>query len=536
MKSTYTKLALIILGGLVLRLFLITYIHNPGLNDQNHYYNLGQRLVQGEGFTIDYVWHYSRLPDNIVHPTDHWMPLAGIAVAVGMYIGGQTPQGALLLFVITGTLLPLLVYIATKQLDGSDHVALIATLLATFLPDIVWNSLRTDSTILNMAFITGAVILLNHGLRKNKWWTFIGSGFLVGLAYLTRNDSVVFLPMLVVLLVGYGIFGRKLTQTRTLITSLILIPFMFAMTIAPWLYRNQQEIGLLTTAESDHMWFMVDQRDHYAYGMELTFKTMLERQPVSEHITKRLFELGAGLKQMAISLDIVLAVTVPLGLLYLLWKRDWNRLLLVAPAIIWIGGILVAYPILLPLKSQSGSFEKAFLTVVPLLIPIGAVALDIFIKNVNLKWGVVVVATAWMIFSSVRVVQEATIFADTYYASIEKLVETLETLPDVTGDGEIRIMSQDPYVMSTYSYKSIMTPLASREDTIDLADRYRIDYILMPPGRPALDPLYLQEETDPRFILSAHIADAGTVPFELYRIDKSGKGQDDAPDPDAPTD
>jgi len=517
-KSTYTQLALIILGGLVLRLFLLTYIHNPGLNDQNHYYNLGQRLVQGEGFTIDYVWHYSRLPEDIVHPIDHWMPLAGAVVAVGMTIGGETPQGALLLFIITGTLLPLLVYIFSKQLSPSENIALIATLLTAVLPDIVWNSLRTDTTILNMALITGAVILLNHGLRHSKWWGFIGSGFLVGLAYLTRNDSIVFLPMLIVLLVGYVLLGRKLTSTRALIQAIALVPLTFAITSAPWLIRNQQELGMFSTAESDRMFFMVDQRDHYAYGMELTLETMLERQTINEHITKRVFEIGAGVKQMGVSLDILLAIAVPIGIMWLLWKRDWNRLLLVAPAIIWTGGILVAYPILLPLKSQSGSFEKAFLTIVPLLIPIGVLAIDTLIKNVQLKWGMIALAVVWMTVSSISVVQHETTRADTYYASIEKLVETLETMPDVTGDAEIRIMSQDPYVMSTFGYKSIMTPLATRENTIELARQYDIDYILMPAGRPMLDDLYLEKETDPRFILSAHIADAGENPFELYRF------------------
>ena len=65
------------------------------------------------------------------------------------------------------------------------------------------------------------------------------------------------------------------------------------------------------------MFFMVDQRDHYAYGMELTLETMLERQTLSEHMSsKRVFELGAGVKQMGVSLDILLAIAVP----------DWHYL------------------------------------------------------------------------------------------------------------------------------------------------------------------------------------------------------------------
>lgn len=517
MKRSHLTLLAIILGGLIFRLLLVFFIHNPGLNDQNHYYNLGQRLVDGQGFTIDYVWHYSTVPDDIVHPIDHWMPLAGVAVAVSMSLGGQTPQAALILFIVAGTLLPLLIYWATRQLNGSDSSALIAAALTAVLPDLVWNSLRSDTTILNIMFIVFCILMLNHTLHKNRWWAFVLSGISVGLAYLTRNDSIVFLPMLVVVLLFYLWKGREQVTYRIMGLALTLIPLAFAITISPWLMRNQNELGMLSTAEASRMFFMVDQRDHYAYDTPITLDTMLEQQTVSELITKRIFEVGAAIKQMVISLNI-LVIPVLAGVGWLLWKRDWERLLLISPAIIWIGGIVVAYPILLPLKSQSGSFEKAFLTVVPLLIPIAALVIDAVIQLLLVKWGVVMIVVLWLSLNSHQLVATETQFTDTYYASIQKLADTLETLPDVTGDDEIRLMSQDPYVLSTFGYKSIMTPLATREQTIELARRYSIDYILMPAGRPALDALYLQEEIDERFILAAHIADAGVRPFELYQM------------------
>jgi hypothetical protein len=72
--------------------------------------------------------------------------------------------------------------------------------------------------------------------------------------------------------------------------------------------------------------------------------------------------------------------------------------------------------------------------------------------------------------------------------------------------------------MSYFGYASVMTPLASREDTLALGRRFHIDYLMMPASRPALDALYLSGESDPRFVLAAHMADAGVIPFELYRL------------------
>ena len=124
----------------------------------------------------------------------------------------------------------------------------------------------------------------------------------------------------------------------------------------------------------------------------------------------------------------------------------------------------------------------------------------------------------WLAGSSVDQFRREAAFADTYYGSIQVLADALAALPDVTGDGEIRLMAQDPYVMSYFGYASVMTPLASRADTLALGRRFEIDYLMMPASRPALDALYLSEESDPRFVLAAHLADAGAVPFELYRL------------------
>ena len=197
-------------------------------------------------------------------------------------------------------------------------------------------------------------------------------------------------------------------------------------------------------------------------------------------------------------------------------------MLTLAPALTWLLGILLVYPVLLPLKSQAGSFEKAFLTIVPLLIPPAAVALNSLARRPARKWSIVGITALWLAGSGVVQVQRETEKADTYYASIQILVDALADLPDVTGDGELRLMSQDPYVMSYFGYASVMTPLASRADTLQIGRRFNIDYLLMPAGRPALDGLYLGGETDPRFELAGRLADAGATPFELYRLVYAG--------------
>lgn len=517
-RSTALRLLAIVAAAFLFRAALLSLAHNPGLHDPIHYFNLGRRLAEGQGFTIDYVWHYSRIPPDISHGIDHWMPLAGVAAALGIALGGASPLAAVVAFVVAGAAVPLLTFLAAKQLELADDSALIAALLAAFIPDLVLSSLRTDTTALNAVFICVAILLLNDGLQHSRRVSFILCGALAGLAYLTRNDSLLFFPMLVAAILIRMWVGARRLPYRVAFIALCLTIASFLVVIAPWLWRNLQETGLPGTAETSRMFFMVEQTDHYAYGTAITWESMLQRRSLGELLYFRLFQFAAAIKQILVSLAFPLNILILAGAIRLMRNRPPARLLMLAPAALWLLGILFVYPFLLPLKSQAGSFEKALLTVVPLLIPPAAIALDAVFKRFAWKMAFLGITVLWLAVSSIVQVRRVTEFADTYYGSIQVMLDELATLPDVTGDGEIRLMSQDPYVMSYFGYASVMTPLASREGTLELGRRFGIDYLMMPASRPALDALYLSEESDPRFVLAAHIADAGAIPFELYRL------------------
>ena len=516
MNATYTRLLAILLLGFFFRLSLLSLIHNPGLHDPIHYYNLGRRLAEGQGFTIDYVWHYSSLPGDVVHPIDHWMPLAGVAAGLGIALAGESPHGALTLFLLAGSLLPAVVFLAARQLNFADNGALIAAAFAAALPDFVWISLRTDSTVINALLIGSAVLSLNRGLLHDQKLCILLSGAAAGLAYVTRNDSILFLAVAAFTLVIHSRFGPyRFGRTQTILSFAILLAG-FLVTAAPWLIRNLGELGMLGSAETDRMFFMVEHQDHYAYGIPVNFETMLQRQPLGQLIGKRAFEFLAALKQVGLSLAFPLFLFAAIGIVKALREGKRRTLLALAPSALWMLGILLAYPLLLPLKSQAGSFEKAYLSVLPLILPLAASGLQTLRFRPNIKWGVAATTLLWLGYSSYTFVRQEAAKADLYYDSVGVLVRALDDLPDQTGDARLRLMTQDPYIFSYLGYQSIMTPFASREDTLELARRYEIDYLMMPPGRPSLNALYLSREPDQRFVLVARLPEAGAKPFELF--------------------
>ena len=516
MNATRAKLLAILLAGLIFRALLLPLLSNPGLHDPLHYHNLGRRLAAGQGFTIDYIWHYSRLPDEVVHPIDHWMPLAGLAAGLGIALAGE--DGSPLLFLLAGALLPALAFLAGKRLRLDDGGCLIAAAFAAALPDLVWNSLRSDTTVLNALLLCGAVLLLQDGLAGGRRWRLLLAGALGGLAYLTRADSLLFLPLACCIVLLHIRLAHHTARTREAAWSLLLVVAGFALAAAPWLLRNMHTLGMAGSAETSRMFFMVEHHDHYAYGLPISLETMLQRQSPDQLLFKRGFEFLAAVKQITVSLVFPVTALLALGLYGLRDSRERERLLPAMPALLWTAGILLVYPLLLPLKSQAGSFEKAFLSVTPLLLPLAVFGLRRYCRRPLIQRLVIGLALFWLAAESVVQVRQESAFADRYHRSIGVAVAALDELPDLTGDGVKRVMTQDPYVFSHFGYQSIMMPQASREGALDLARRYAIDYLLLPAGRPSLDPLYLEREEDDRFALVAHLPEAGAKPYQFYRL------------------
>jgi 4-amino-4-deoxy-L-arabinose transferase-like glycosyltransferase len=518
MTSTHRNLLFICLTALAFRLAMLVFIHNPGMDDSLHYYNLGRRLAEGQGFTINYVWHHLRFYDDLTHPVDYWMPLAGIIAAGSMKIFGTNTFAGIFPFMLMGSLVPLLVYAAARQYHMDERTALIAAAFAITLPELMWQSTRLLTTTPNMLLIGGSVLLLTHGLQKGRWWAFALSGVLAGLGYLNRNDVVLLIPMTIVLLVVYLIWGRK--HIRKQWAYLVLTAITAFLVILPWSLRNLRELGQVGMVENSRIFFMVEYNDHHSYDNErITLERMLAELTPAQIIGKRIFELAAAIKQIITSLEPVLIIGVVGGVLLMLWRKDSAMWVASAPVLILLLGILIAYPILIPMKNQGGSFRMALGTLLPLLIPFAAYALTQVIEKRAYQIATTLLIVGLSGLLSVDMLRTQTTTIDQHHAFVQQIVAMTETLPDVTGDGEIRLMTQDPIALSYYGLSSVLVPNGTRDQIIDVARRYQIDYVLLPTAWTDLDVFHgTAQSDDPRFVYAASIERAGRLPAEFYAI------------------
>lgn len=517
-------LILICLLALVLRLAsLFLLVDFPGIADPNHYFNMAHRLLDGQGFTIDYIWQYNLPPDSIVHPEEHWMPLTAVFAAAGMALFGESVHAALLPFALMGALLPLIGYAAARQLDLSRRASYFAALMLAVLPEYLLYSVRTDTLIPSALFVCASILLLTYGLRRGSLIAYVGSGLAAGLGYLTRSDAALILPMLVVTLLVY-LWRReaKTVPVWRLLAAALIVPLVFALVALPWVLRNLDAIGQPGSPETNDMFFFTDHADHYAYGRTFTLETMLASATPAQLIGKRAFELAAAIKTTIVSFDVVLPVAVAGGLILLLSARDAQRLRALAPVLILLLGILVAYPILIPYKSQAGSFKKAYLSIMPLLVPLGAYAFDRAIADSRIRAGAMALTALLAGANAFDLVRLDAAASRSYLTQVEAMAAQARQLPDLTGDGAIILMAQDPYMMRYVGLQSVMFPNEPRDVIIEVAQRYGVDYLLFPPARPSLDGIESGQETDPRFVQVSEVA--GTS-FVFYRIDADAGGE-----------
>ncbi|RMF77684.1 MAG: hypothetical protein D6737_16975 [Chloroflexi bacterium] len=497
--KSYHKLLLVMLLALGVRLVVLPLIHHPGIGDPNHYYNLGNLLAEGRGFNIDYIWQFNDPPEQINHPDDYWMPLTNVFVAGSVTLFGSGVRSAILPFIVMSLFIPVIAYLAARQLNTTEDTALFAAATTAVLPEFVLNSLRTDTTIPNVLLVCGSILLLTVGVRRGRFLPYVLSGVLAGLAFLVRSDSSLLVPMLIVTMIAYHRWGRDLvTDVRSWRFAVATVVVMAAV-VAPWIARNYSINGTPTTPKVSQMFFLTDFREHYVYDDDITLATLLEKQTIPQLIGKRLFEMAASAKLMYTTLDIFLPIPVLGGLLLLIYRRDRDRLLILAPALILLLGVYLFYTILVPFKSQGGSFKKAYLTLIPLIVPLASYALEHAIQDRRLRIGAMLLVVAFMTANAVELVRQDSRNVTAYMDFIHQMVDEAQQLPDTNGDGEIVLMTQDPFMFRFYGMRTVMIPMDDREAVLEVAQRYGADYIMMPPDRPALDPIAQGTEIDPRF-------------------------------------
>ncbi|MFP4053531.1 MAG: glycosyltransferase family 39 protein [Phycisphaerae bacterium] len=166
-------------------------------------------------------------------------PVFGAIVAVPMALGMEGLAAVRLLSILFGVAMLHPAWLFFRRFGGR-RTALLALLVLAMMRLPVKTSGRTLSdtfyATLTLYMFYLAVV---KGLIDRRWWGLAGGGLLAGVAFLTRSEAIIFLPV-VPLLALYGALRRRIDWKLAAVS--LSFPLLAAAVMAP-------QVALLSRAE-----------------------------------------------------------------------------------------------------------------------------------------------------------------------------------------------------------------------------------------------------------------------------------------------
>jgi 4-amino-4-deoxy-L-arabinose transferase-like glycosyltransferase len=224
-------LGVIAVGGLALRIAYVLITKNPrAVGGDSFYYHYGANLlVDGRGFPdpIQLLQFHNETP-GAAHPPGYIL-----ALAIPSLFRLDTFLEHQIWSCIIGAGTVFLVGITGREIAG-ERVGLVAAVLAAVYPNVwFYDSVVMSETLI--LFTTTVVILVAYRFaRRPSFRLALGLGIAVGAASLTRAESILLVPLL---LVPLALWLRAFDLRRRL-QLLAVATGATLLTIAPWVGYN----------------------------------------------------------------------------------------------------------------------------------------------------------------------------------------------------------------------------------------------------------------------------------------------------------
>ncbi len=234
--------------------------------DGVHYAALARNLARGLGYTLMGAPHL-RFP-----------PAYPLAILAFSKLGLGFLGAGVLVSLLAGSLIPVLIYLFTRELFGRRE-ALAAGALAALLWPLVLNSTTTHSEPLAHLLALSGLYLALKGYR-GRAWLFLPAGLLLGGAYLTRpEDALLLLPGLALAFVS----KRKLLSATGLTLGFVIVssPYWAFVYKATGKLTSSGKLGY-TLHEQEVVLGAPPERAGRVFGLApgdtITYTQLLERQ------------------------------------------------------------------------------------------------------------------------------------------------------------------------------------------------------------------------------------------------------------------
>ncbi len=517
------EIIILFICALLIRTLAALPQQQPNYMDASYSYVNAVNLVEGEGFTEKFIWNY--LGDALAPPRPshlYWMPLTSMIAATGMIFGGMSYRTAQIPFIILSALLIPLTYWISFSLSKQRWQARLASLfmlfsafyfpfwtaIDNFTPFALagalalffaWLGLTADSEVASQA---------ENDKRSSHHYLYpFLSGIFIGLGHLARADGpLLFITICLVLL------PLLLTKYSVILRVFTVILLGYGLTIAPWLIRNWLAIGTpLPTGGTKTIWLLTSTdlfssyNGLFGYNQELTLQNFID-QGWPKIWQGRLWVLSANAQRVLAEWFMIFLTPLTLAGLWRLRQHHLVQLITLYGVLLFIAMTLIfAFP-----GALGGLFHSGA-ALLPFIYALAMVGLDTTLNWVG-QWryhwrttfakqflgiGLLFIAMglSGLVYYNRVLKNDVWNQADQQYPVIANWV--------TEQNAEALVMINNP---PAYQYHggglSVVVPYEDVEVTLQVVDKYAVDYLILGPNRPApLAEIYEQEETHPRLKL-----------------------------------
>jgi len=522
-KFRWTDLAVLFALALLIRTLAALPQQQPNYMDAAYSYVNAVNLAEGRGFVEDFLWNYLGHPKQPPpHPSHlYWMPLTSILAWSGMVVGGVSYRAAQIPFIIISALLAPISYWVAYALAGQRWSSWLAGLFAIFSGFYFpfWTAIDNFTPFAIAGSL--AILFAWRGLVIGNWrlvieglpggqtanddgrWTtdtkqtttlyLITSGVFIGLAHLARADGLLLLIAIILVYFLHLLYYVRRPSSVVRRPSYYVLRFTvylllgYLLVMLPWFIRNWQVSGtLLPTTGSQTIW-LTGYDDLFSYNRQLSAQSFFA-QGLGPVLQGRWWAFTTNLQTIVAVWGMIFLT--PLALI-----EGWQlRHQLLVQMVSMYGLLLfIVMTLVFAFPGARGGLFHSGAAILPFIYGLAMVGLDRVIDwaATRRQWdaqtakrvlgvGLVVIALALSGFIYYQRVLKNNAWnnADRFYPAIA----TWLAHHDPTG---IVMIGNPPAYRYHGGGLSVVVPNENIETTLQAAQYYHVDYLVLDSNHPA---------------------------------------------------